>query len=84
MARTKKPKTVTVSTYSSQITAKKALIELMLVLASAGLAWGIDSLIPQLVEEYPQYFAIFTIIIVLLRAAQNYIKHYKDTEEVPI
>jgi len=79
-----KTKTMTVPSYDWKITAIKFFKQFLLVAILAGILWSIEEGIPELVLEYPQYAAILSLISAVVVALYNYIKHYKDTEEVPV
>jgi len=78
---TKKPKyvTKTVNTYDPWITLKKFLIQAGLVALVAFLTYWVDTAIPQLMLDYPQYMAILSMVTAVIIALVNYIKHNQDT-----
>jgi len=79
-----KSKTMTVPSYDWKITAIKFIKQFLLVGILAGILWAVEEGIPELALEYPEYTALLSLISAVVVALYNYIKHYKDTEEVPV
>ena len=71
------------SGYDWKITARKFLMQFILIAALAGLLWVIESGIPGLMIDYPAYVAILSFISSLIVAFYNFLKHYKDTDDIP-
>ena len=82
MARKKTVRVV--STYSWQKTAWKFIKQFLLIGVLAALLWATEQGIPDIIIEYPHYAAILSLVSAVIVALHNYIKHYKDTEEVEI
>jgi len=80
----KKPKLVTarVSSYDPWITVKKVLFQALLVAVIAILTYFIDTGLPQIMLEYPEYAAIIAVASALIVALLNYLKHMNDTQLV--
>ena len=76
--------TKVISTYSPKITLDKYIYELLEVLGISGFTWAIDYLLPNLQIDYPEYAAIIIILVPVITAIRNWLKHRHDTEEVPV
>ena len=74
----------TVSAYDPWITIKKYLTQFGILLLIIALTWVVDSLIPQLNLDYPEYAGIFLILLPLIEALRNWIKHRSDTETIRV
>ena len=75
-------KKVAVPSYKISITAKKFILQFVLVGLIASLTWLITDGIQLVTLEYPQYAVIISLITAIIIAVINYLKHYKDTELV--
>lgn len=84
MPKKNKKKTIVVSTYDSAITLKKFIVQFILVGLIAALTWAVDTGIPSISLEYPQYSVIISLITAIIIAIINYLKHYQDTEEIEV
>jgi hypothetical protein len=78
------PKTEVVRTYKASITAKKYAIQLAILLIITTATYAIDVLIPGLSIDYPQYAGILVVLVPLIEAFRNWLKHRYDTEEVEV
>ena len=76
--------TKTINSYDINITIKKYLIQLGILFAITGLAFLIDVIIPDISFQYPEYAGILLIIIPLIEAIRNWLKHKDDTKIVKI
>jgi len=74
----------TESTYDSRITLNKYLIQLGILLAITGITYFIDTILPEISINYPEYAGIIIIALPFIEAFRNWLKHHKDTEEVRI
>lgn len=79
-----KKKTMTVNSYDWKITVKKFFFQFLLVAIIAALTWAINEGLYDIMLDYPQYTAIISLVSAILVALVNYLKHYQDTEEIPI
>ena len=75
---TPKTYTETIRTYDPWITIKKLLTQAGLVALIAVLTYFIDSGLPELALEYPEYAAIIAVASALIVATLNYLKHKND------
>jgi len=75
-------KKVAVPSYEISITAKKFILQFVLVGIIASLTWLVTDGIEIITLEYPQYTVIISLVTALVIAVTNYLKHYKDTELV--
>jgi hypothetical protein len=76
--------TKVISAYSAKITAQKYLIQLLILLGITGLTYAIDTLIPGLVIDYPEYAGILLVAAPIIEAVRNWLKHRNDTETVVV
>jgi hypothetical protein len=72
-----------VPSYDWKITAMKFIKQFLLVAILAGILWAIEEGVPGLIAEYPVHAATLSLASAILVALYNYIRHYKDTEEIP-
>jgi len=76
----KRKKTITVSSYDPWITVKKFFTGLFMTLIPVILAYTAEFLQN---EEFPPEYAVFIpLVVAIIHATINYIKHRNDTEEV--
>jgi len=78
------PKTEIVRTYKASITAQKYAIQLAILLIITVATYAIDVLIPGLSIDYPQYAGVLLILVPLIEAIRNWLKHRYDTQEIEI
>jgi len=79
-----KKKTMTVNSYDWKITLKKFFIQFFLVAIIAALTWAANEGLGNIVLEYPEYTVIISLVTAVVIAVINYLKHYQDTEEIPV
>lgn len=84
--KTKKPKyvTKTVKSYDPWISVQKFFIQATLVALVAFLTYFVDTAIPGLILEYPQYMAILAIVTSIITFAINWVKNHNNTIEVKV
>jgi len=80
--KTKTPKyvTETVRTYSLKKSLEKLFIQALIVAVVAFMTYFVDTAIPELMLQYPEYIMILTAITALLAFIINVAKHYNDTK----
>ena len=83
MSKKKKtPKYETISTYDWKITIKKFFTGLVITLIPVIILYAITFLEG---NDFPEEFAIYVpLVVAILHAISNYLKHYDDTETVEV